>query len=166
MKKLLLPLVAAAALAVPASALAWGGGHDDHHGDFHRGLAGITKLSGTGTSFGAATAIASGTGFTASLSTNWSSATSKTFTDNDGDGDDGTITISCAPATASITINGTATSYSGHTCSLTRNGTTKYGFRGASSTGSRALLGEDGTTVRGAVFAGFAHPEFHFRARH
>jgi hypothetical protein len=148
MKKLLLPLVSAAALAVPASALAWGGGHDTH-GEFHSGLAGATKLSGTGTSFAGTSATASGTAFTASLSTTWSSAQSKTFMG---------ATVSCAPATASITIDSTATSYTGRTCSWTHDGTTKYGFMGKSSTGSRALLGESGTTVRGVVFHGVAHP--------
>ena len=143
MKKLLLPLVAAAALALPASAFAWGGGHDTH-GDFHVGLAGIAKLSGTGTSFGGNTATATGTGFTASLSTTWSSATSKTFSDT---------VVSCAPSTASITVSGNAASYTGRTCSWAHNGTTKYVFMGKASDGHRAFLGEDGTTVKGAVFA-------------
>lgn len=162
MKKLLLPLVAAAVLALPASALAWGGGHD-HHGDFHRfGFAGATKLNGTGTSFGSTSAIASGTGFTASLSTTWSSAKSKTLTDNDGDKDDGTITVSCAPSTATITLSGkSAVSYTGRTCSWTRNGTTKYAFMGRASGGPAAFLKEDGSTVTGAVFGGF-----HFGFRH
>lgn len=144
MKKLLLPLVAVAALALPASALAWGGGHDNN-GDFHSELAGVAKLSGTGMSFGANSATASGTGFTASLSTTWSSATAKTFSDK---------TLSCAPSTASITVNGKADSYTGRTCSWTHDGTTKYGFIGKASDGHRAFLGEDGTTVKGAVFAG------------
>ena len=54
MRRLLLPLAAAAALALPAGALAWGG---DHHGDFHGMFAAV---SGTGTSFGGATASATG----------------------------------------------------------------------------------------------------------
>lgn len=144
MKKLLIPPVAAAALALPASAFAWGGGHDSN-GDFHSGLADIAKLSGTGTSFGGSSATASGTGFTASLSTTWSSATSKTFFGK---------TLSCAPSTASITVNGKADSYTGRTCSWTHDGTTKYGFISKASDGHRAFLGEDGTTVRGAVFPG------------
>jgi hypothetical protein len=142
MKKLLLPLVAVAALAVPGSALAWGGGHDTH-GDLHIGFAGVTKLIGTGTSFAADSATASGAGFTASLSTTWSSATTKTFADK---------TLNCAPSTASVTVNGKAASYSGRTCSWTHNGTTKYAFMGKASDGHRAFLGEDGTTVKGAVF--------------
>lgn len=152
MKKLLTPLIAAAALAAPATALAWGGGHD------HHGVAGMRHpmLTGTGTSFGASTATAQGTGFKLSLSTTWSSTTSKTFTDNDGDKDDGTVTISCAPATASITLGTNApVSLTGRTCSLTRNGTTKYGFMGRSTTGLRAAFKEDGTTVTGFAFAGF-----------
>ncbi|MDE3025954.1 MAG: hypothetical protein KGI93_10335 [Acidobacteriota bacterium] len=155
MKKLLLPLVAAAALALPASAFAWGGGHDEHHGDFHIGLAGVTKLSGTGTTFGGTSATASGTGFTASLSTTWSSATSKTFSDDDGDSTDGSTTVSCAPSTASIALGGqAAVGYSGRTCSWTRNGTTTYAFMGRASNGPAAFLKEDGTTVAGAVYAG------------
>lgn len=145
MKKLLIPLVAAAALAVPASALAWGGGHD-HHGLFRAGFMGGTKLAGTGTSFGSTSATITGPNFSGTLATTWSSATSKTFT---------STTLSCAPATASITVgSAAAVSYTGKTCSFTRNGTTKYGFLGKASTGARALLGQSGTTVRGAVFTG------------
>jgi hypothetical protein len=178
MRKLILPLAAAAALALPTSALAWGGGdhHSRHHsGDFarfsldvHTGtIAGFEKLSGTGTSFGSTSATATGSlvkstdhpngHFSATLSTTWSSAQSKTFTDNDGDNDDGTITVSCAPATASVTLsNGTTStaSYTGKTCSTTRNGSTKYAFFGTGSNGTRAFLKEDGSTVSGAVFAG------------
>lgn len=44
--------------------------------------------------------------------------------------------------------------YTGKTCSWTHNGTTTYVFTGASSTGTRARLGEDGTTVKGTVFKG------------
>ncbi|HKT07538.1 MAG TPA: hypothetical protein VJR24_06565 [Gemmatimonadaceae bacterium] len=164
MKKLLLPLVAAAALAVPASAFAWGGGHDHHGGVRFGGFNALTKLSGTGTSFGASSATASGAGFTASLSTTWSSATSKTFSDNDGDRDDGTMTVSCAPSTATITLSGkAAVSYTGRTCSWTRNGTTKFAFMGRASDGPAAFLKEDGTTVTGAVFGGL---HFGFRDHH
>jgi len=148
MKTLLLPLVGAAALAAPASAFAWGGGHghDHHGGDRFGGLAGTTKLSGTGASFGGTTATASGTGFSASLSTTWSSATSKTFM---------STTFSCAPSTASITLGtAAAASYTGRTCSWALNGTTRYVFTGKASDGTRALLGENGTTVEGAVFKG------------
>ena len=175
MRKLLLPLAAAAALALPASAPAWGGDHHRHHGDFsarfsldvHVGaIAGLEKLSGTGTSFASTSATASGSlvqssdhpngHFSATLSTTWSAAQSKTFTDDDGDADDGTITVSCAPSTASITLsNGTSStaSYTGKTCSWTRNGTTKYAFFGAASNGTRAFLKEEGSTVFGAVFS-------------
>ena len=134
-------------------------GDNDHSGLF-------AKLSGTGTSFGAATATASGSivggndhpngHFSISLSTNWSSATTKTFTDNDGDADDGTITISCAPATATSTLSNGSTStanLTGKTCSKTRNGVTKYGFFGRSGTGVHLFLKEDGTTVRGFEFS-------------
>ena len=177
MRKFILPLAAAAALELPASALAWGGGdHHRHHGDFGARFsldvnsgdnAGLEKLSGTGTSFASTSATATGSlvqssdhpngHFSATLSTTWSSAQSKTFTDNDGDDDDGTVTVSCAPSTASITLsNGTSStaSYTGKTCSWTRNGTTKYGFFGAASNGTRAFLKEEGSTVSGAVFSG------------
>jgi hypothetical protein len=159
-KRLLLPVLAAAALAIPASALAWGGDH--HHGMF-------AKLSGTGTAFSGGTATATGSivagndhpngHFSVSISTNWSAARTHTFTDNDGDSDDGTITVSCAPSTATLTLsNGTTTtsSLTGKTCTKTRNGTlTVAGFFGFSSNGVRAFLKEDGTTVKGLVFSGF-----------
>jgi len=182
MKQLLLPLVAAAALATPTSALAWGGGHHHHHSgvfarlsvDVHAGDAGTFEgLSGTGTSFGSTSATATGSlvkstdhpngHFSATLSTTWSSAQSKTFTDNDGDNDDGTVTVSCAPATASVTLsNGTSSTatYTGKTCSKTRNGTTKYVFFGTASNGTRAFLKEDGSTVSGAVFSGGGDEHF------
>jgi len=169
MKRLLLPLAAAAVLAIPASALAWDGHHSgdgDHHGTF-------AALSGTGTAFAGATATATGSvvagndhpngHFSASISTNWSAAQTHTFTDNDGDSDDGTITVSCAPSTATLTLsNGTTinSSLTGKTCTKTRNGaTTKAGFFGFSSTGVRAFLKEDGTTVKGLVVSG---GELHF----
>jgi hypothetical protein len=142
MKKLLLPLVAVAALAVPTSAFAWGGGHGFKA---HTMNMGGTKLDGTGTSFSSTSATVTGTNFTGTLATTWSSATAKTL---------GSTTLSCAPATASITVASTATSYTGKTCSTTRNGTTKYFFAGKASNGSYAVLGEDGTTVKGAVFQG------------
>jgi hypothetical protein len=172
MKRLLLPLVAAAALAIPASGLAWDGHHSgdgDHNGRF-------ATLSGTGTAFSGGTATATGSvvagndhpngHFSASISTNWSAAQTHTFTDNDGDSDDGAITVSCAPSTATLTLsNGTTTnsSLTGKTCTKTRNGsTTKAGFFGFSSTGVPAFLKEDGTTVKGLVFSGgTAHEDFH-----
>src|ERR1700693_3609022 len=75
MKRLLLPLLAVAALAVPAAASA------------HFGLGGFAKLSGTGSTFAATSATASGTAisgelgtgtFSLSLSTNLSAATTHT----------------------------------------------------------------------------------------
>ena len=125
-----------------------------HHGAFkkasfnghaHSMTMGGTKLDGTGTSFGSTSATVTGTNFSGTLATTWSSATSKTL---------GSTTLSCAPATASITVASTATSYTGKTCSTTRNGTTKYFFAGKASNGSYAVLGEDGSTVKGAVFKG------------
>src|SRR5919109_4393749 len=116
-KKLLIPLFAAAALALPAAASAHFG-HHHHHALF-------AKLSGTGTSFTASSATANGTlasdklgtgTFTASIATDWANATSHT-------GDRGTL--SCAPATATLTLTGsnaanTATaSLTGRTCTFT-----------------------------------------------
>jgi hypothetical protein len=171
MKKLLIPLVAAAALAVPASALAHDRGHGDHG---FGGFSALEKLSGTGTSFASTSATATGSlvesadhpngHFNATLSTTWSSAVTKTFNgqnDNDGDDDNNhtngvAFSISCAPATASITLsNGTTStaSYTGKTCSWTKNGTTVYGFAGTASDGSHAFLRESGTTVMGAILA-------------
>jgi len=150
MRKLLIPLVASASLALPASALAWGG-HHRHHGDLarlrvHADIhAGIDELSGTGTTFGNTSASVSGSTFTATLSSTWSSAPTRAF---DGG------SVGCAPATASITQSGTTTSYTGRTCSWTRNGTTKYAFVGKASDGTHAFLMEDGTAVTGAVFSG------------
>src|SRR5439155_15255178 len=76
MKKFMIPLLAVGALALPAAALA----HDGWH--HHRSL--LAKVSGTGSTFGASTASASGsiarseklgTGtFSASLTTDWTKA--------------------------------------------------------------------------------------------
>jgi len=168
MNKLLISFAAAAALAVPSSALAWGG---HHHGVRFGALAfhGVTfaKLTGTGASFGGNTTTASGSivagndhpngHFSVSLSTTWTSATTKTWTDNDGDADDGSYTLSCAPATASVTLSNGSTSTSsltGKTCSLSVNGTVKgYGFFGADSAHTaHAFLKQDSSgKVTGAV---------------
>jgi len=128
----------------------------------------VAKLSGTGTSFGGTNASANGsvvggndhTGghFVLGLNTDWAAAQTKNWTDDDGDADDGPVTISCAPSTATVTLsNGTtATStLTGKACSLTRNGTTTYGFAGMSSDHStKAFIRESGTTVSGVVFSG------------
>lgn len=190
MKKLIIALFAAAALAVPASAAAHHG-HYGHHwrvgvrlAAFEHGMSrglmlgwghehSFAELSGTGSSFAADTANATGSivggndhpngHFGVDLATTWSSATTKTWTDNDGDADDGTVTVSCAPATANVTLSNGSTSTSsltGKTCSLTRDGTTRYGFAGVSSDGkTRAFLREDGTTVTGAVINGLEDGE-------
>ncbi len=84
MHKLILPLAAAAALALPASAFAHDGHHGRHHHGRHNGgfttlafhvkahshgtrpaTAGATKLSGVGTSFGVDSASIDGSTFTA-----------------------------------------------------------------------------------------------------
>jgi hypothetical protein len=181
MKRLLIPLAAAAALAVPTGALAWGGHHHHHHGllgehfgFFAERSAVFAKLSGTGTSFAASSAttsgsilagnpLASGT-YSASLSTDWAHAMSHTF-------DAGTA--SCAPATGKLSLaSGSQTAdlaLSGKTCSFTPTGASspaKFVFFGAGTasgalTGTdRVFLKEDSTgAVRGAVFGGFHHED-------
>jgi hypothetical protein len=166
MRKLLLPLLAAAALAVPAGAFAWGG-HHRHDGE-HLGA----KLSGIGTSFGASSATASGSftagkplssgTFSASLSTDWAHATSHTF-------DKGTA--SCAASTGKLMLtSGSQTAgldLTGKTCSFTpTGGSTMYVFfgsgaaSGALSGTDRVFLKEDSSgAVHGAVFGGFHHED-------
>lgn len=196
MLKLFVAVLAAAALAAPAAAFAHDGqGHTFGEAHVRANLASLrlgvrlgwwmhgtqfAKLSGTGTSFGSDSATASGTvvggnlassgtAFSATLATTWSSAQSKTWVDNDGDNDDGTVTVSCAPATASVTIgSSSAETLTGKTCSWTRNGTTLYGFGGVASNGDRIGLKEDGTSVEGAAISGGGggvHPFFRFGHR-
>jgi hypothetical protein len=166
MRKLLFPLLAAAALVVPAGALA----HDGWH---HHSL--LARVSGTGSTFGAATASASGsiarsdklgTGtFSVSLSTDWTKAMSHA-------GDRGTV--SCAPSTATLTLTGATTtnivtsSLTGRACTWTpKTGNAVSAFFGrgtamgagalATLTGKTAkafLVRKADGTVRGAVFAG------------
>jgi len=183
MRKLILPLAAAAALAAPTSALAWGS-HHGHHGKSHAGGVGVSfavnakagsdqdnandghaqsnatfeKLSGTGTSFGGTTATATGSIVKSSDHPNghFSVSLASTWPSATTKSFNGG-SVSCAPATASVTLsNGTTstTSYTGKTCSWTADGTTKYVFLGKASDGTRALLKEDGTTVTGAVIGG------------
>jgi hypothetical protein len=166
MRKLLLPLLATAALAVPAAAAAHDGWH--HYGGI------LAKLSGSGASFTGNTATASGsitrseklgTGtFAASISTDWAHATSRT-------GERGTL--SCAPATATLTLTGATTTNTTHatltgkTCKWTpTSGSAVNAFfgRGAvTGTGSLAnlsgmekafLMQKADGSVTGAVFAG------------
>ena len=147
---LLAVAITAAVAAAPASA------HFRHH---HRALA---VLSGTGSSFGDASATSSGSvvagklkggSYDASLATDWSAAKTRTF---------GDVTVSCAPSTGTLKLtNGTTTknaSLKGKTCSWTKSGETKYGFAGRDqSTQIAAVLGEKGTTVRGLAFRFFRH---------
>jgi hypothetical protein len=188
MKKTLL-LCALVALALPATALAHGGRHGRHgnrafahltrdvkHAAAIRTTAALaSRLSGTGSSFGSATASSTGTiaagtlaggTYSASIGTDWSKATAKTF---------GNGTVSCAPATATLTLasstNSASTSLTGKTCSWTSNGKTGYAFIGtgaaagsgtlASLSGTeRVLLREDPAgTVRGNAFVGLAAVE-------
>jgi hypothetical protein len=176
MKKLMTICAAAAALAIPASALAHDGHH--HHFRWHHHHHAIAKLSGAGTSFGANTATASGaarsiklgTGtFSATLSTNWSAATTRTF-------DRGTV--SCAPATATLSLVGATTTntlsapaLTGKTCAWTKTGgaTVRMFFGKGTVTAAGTLASLNGTTgkaflfqradgtVAGAAFAGRHH---------
>jgi len=169
MRKLLLLVFATAALALPVAASA----HDGDH--FHHGL--FAKLSGTGSSFGASSATASGTivagnrlasgTFAATLATDWSQSTTKS-------GEHGTL--ACAPASLKLTLtdsassaNTTSSTLTGKSCTFTKSdGTVFRGFFGrgtVTGTGTlsvitgmeRAFLTEkaDGS-VHGAVFAGFS----------
>jgi hypothetical protein len=182
-KKLLIPLIAAAALTVPAGAAA----HDGWHHHHHHAL--FAKLSGTGTSFAGSSATAGGsiasdklgTGtFNASIATNWASAQTRT-------GDKGTL--ACAPATATLTLTGASTAntttanLTGKTCKWTPAGATApagsmFFGKDASVSATGAVANLQGTvekaflmqksdgTVRGAVFAGFDMRRFElFAAR-
>lgn len=170
-KKLLIPLLAATALALPSAAAA----HDGWHHHHHHAL--FAKLSGTGTSLAGTSATASGTiasdklgtgTFAATIATNWAAAKTRT-------GDRGTL--SCAPATATLTLTGastantTAASLTGKTCRWTPAGATApagsmFFGRDASVHATGTVAGLAGTvekaflmqkadgTVKGAVFAG------------
>ena len=166
MRTLVIPLLASAAFVVPAGALA----HDGLH---HHSM--LARLSGTGSTFGAATASASGSiqrseklgagTFSASFSTDWTKATTHT-------GDRGTV--SCAPSTATLTLTGATTSntvsssLTGKACTWTpKTGDAVSAFFGrGTATGAGALATLTGKaakaffvrkadgTVKGAVFAG------------
>jgi hypothetical protein len=150
MKKLVLSVLATAALATPASAWAHHGWHHHHH---HA----LAKLSGTGTSFGAATATASGTivggslksgTFAATVTTDWAKAVNRSF-------DRGSL--SCAPATATLTLNAattTSSSLTGKTCTWTpATGSVVRAFFGKSTTLKAILMQKSDGTVKGAAFA-------------
>jgi hypothetical protein len=179
MRALMTICIAAAALAIPAGALAHDGHGQHHHfgGHHHASLA---QLSGTGTSFGGATATATGTvvgadalstgTFSATLSTNWTAATSNTSEHG---------TLSCAPSTAILSVVGATTtntlssSLTGKTCAWTKSdGSTVRAFFGngtvAAAGALAALNGQTGKaflfqkadgTVKGGVFAGMHSDE-------
>jgi hypothetical protein len=171
MKKILITLIAGAALALPTTAFAHGGWNHLRH---HHGHGLFAKITGTGSTFSGATATAAGSitkgtllesgTFTASLNTNWAAATSKSFEKG---------TLACAPATATLNVAGTtgnavASSLSGKTCSFTKtDGTVIRAFFGkGTADGAGTLAGLDGKraklwllqqadgTVKGAVWAG------------
>ena len=176
MKKTLITLVAVAALAVPTAAYAHDG--QGHHFGHHHANGLFTKVSGTGSSFAATSATATGTvagegllsagTFSATLTTTWASADTKTS-------DHGTL--SCAPATLALTVtdsassaNSTSGTLTGKTCTFKKtDGTVFTGFFGkGAATGTGTLAGVTGDehaflsqkadgTVKGAVFGGFAH---------
>jgi hypothetical protein len=175
MRKLMTICAAVIALAIPASALAHDGHGKHHHFGWHHHHAALAKLTGTGTSFGGATATASGvakgdalgTGtFSATLSTNWSAATTKTS-------DHGTL--SCAPSTATLSLVGataantlSSSALTGKTCAWTKSGgTTVRMFFGKGTvaaagtlaslnglSGKAFLLQKADGTVTGGAFAG------------
>src|SRR4051812_13903988 len=166
MRKLLVSLLAGAALAIPSAALAHGTWHHHHHALF-------AKLSGTGTSFAGTSATASGAiamsdklgagTFSASLTTDWSKATTRT-------GDRGTLT--CAPSSAALTLTGATASntltgtLAGKTCKWTpTSGSAVSAFFGRGTvtgagtaadltgkTGKAFLVEKSDGSVRGAVF--------------
>ena len=172
MKKILITVIAGAALALPTTAFAHGGWNHLrlHHG--HNQI--LAKLTGTGSSFSGTAATASGSitkgtllnsgTFTVSLNTNWSAATSKSFAKG---------TLSCAPSTATLSVAGTtgntvASNLTGKTCSFTKSdGTVVRAFFGkGTADGAGTLAGLDGKraklwllqnsdgTVKGAAWAG------------
>lgn len=188
MKTLMTVCAAAIALAIPAGAFAHDGngdkGHDansaqhfnkGHHFGWSHHHSALGALTGTGTSFGSATATASGTvkgvdpasasTFAATVNTNWAASTTKTF-------DKGAL--SCAPATATLTLTGSTTSntlssaLTGQTCAWTKtDGTIVRTFFGKGTstgagtlasltgdTGKAFLFQKDDGTVSGAAFAG------------
>jgi hypothetical protein len=173
-RKLLLPLLAAAALAAPVAAMAHGSWFGRHH-------ALLARLSGTGTSFAGASATASGTAvgdpnvgtgtFAATITNDTAHAVTRT-------GDRGTLT--CAPATATLTVTGATTTnaakatLTGRTCTWTPTSGSAIGafFGRGSATGAGTLASLTGQTekafivrkadgtVHGAVFAGTAQRMF------
>jgi len=168
MRKLLLPLLATAALVAPAAATAHGNWFGHHHGM-------LAKVTGTGTSFASASATASGTAagnaalgtgtFTATITTDTTKAVTRTGTRG---------SLTCAPATAALKLTGaTATNtltstLTGKTCTWTPTGGAAVSafFGRGTTTGAGTLAGLTGATakafltrkadgtVRGAVFAG------------
>ena len=152
-KTLLTPLLAAAALAVPAAASAHDGWHHWHY--HHHAL--YATLSGTGTIASASGTIANsplGNGtFTSSVTTTGAAVTHT--------GDRGTLT--CAPATGTVTLTGSSTvsaTLVGKECTWTKAGaTTASGsmFWGRSSDDSTKgfLLAKSDGTVHGAILKGF-----------
>jgi hypothetical protein len=148
-KKLLIPLLATAALAAPAAAWA----HDGHHGHGNRlfGLRGhalLAKVTGTGTSFAGATATASGsiarsntlgTGtFAVTITNDAAKATTRTGMRG---------SLKCMPATAAVKLTGTNAA---DTASATLTGKTCT-WTPTSGTAVSAFFGHGAVTGTGAV---------------
>ncbi len=182
MTKLVVPFIAAAALATPAAALA--GPRAGHQPSQDKAFAmrllrmerhhHFVLLKGTGTSFASTSASVSGSlmrpntqiSFGATLGTTWASATTTTHQVKTKDGATVVVTVSCAPAQVSLTLTRASTggsmssTFTGRTCSVDRNGTTVYHFRGANRAGIHLYLRENGTAVKGALGTRFPHPLF------
>jgi hypothetical protein len=145
MKRLLLPLFAVAALAAPSAASA------------HFGFGGLARLSGTGSTFAATSATASGSAssdklgtgtFSLSLSTTLSAATTHT-------GEHGAV--SCAPSkgtlthTGATTTNNASVAVTGRECTFTKTGGTvvlRAFFGRGTVTGAGTLAPLTGKTAR------------------
>ena len=174
MKTLMTICATAIALAIPAGAFAHDGNGDKgqnansaqhfnkgHHFGWSHHHSALAALTGTGTSFGSASATATGTvkgvdalatgTFAATVNTNWAASTTKTF-------DKGAL--SCAPATATLALTGaTATdtlssSLTGQTCAFTKtDGTIVRTFFGrGTSTGAGMLASLTGNTGKAFLF--------------
>src|SRR5665213_2281162 len=163
MKTLMTICAAAIALAIPAGALAHNGNGDKgqnankvqhlnmgHHFGWSHHHSALAALTGTGTSFGGATATASGTvkgsdalatgTFAATVNTNWAASTTKTF---------GKGALTCAAATDTL-----SSSLTGQTCAFTKlDGTIVRTFFGkGTSTGAGALASLTGNTGKAFLF--------------
>lgn len=206
MNKLMIPLLAALALAAPTTAWAHDGhgrGHGGHghalasfrfasveHGQklgWHHGAGNgvFEQATGTGSSFGAATASASGSiagnpiaagTFAATLATDWTKATTNehgscapatgtvTLTDSAASTNTLTATLSgmvCKPATTTNPMN-VADAFFGKATVTSAGGTLATALNSA---GKVLLVQKTDGTVKGFAFAGF-HGEDQLQLSH